>query len=529
MERHALIRIGWPRLVCLAAILVATRSWLAPVAAEHAVSDVEGFFYERTDSVWVTLAAATWLAWRRIDRLRALERAPALGAALLVWSLGAVSFVWARLVAADDLMVFALVGLILGAVMQAKGVQAIRVLAPALVVALFSIPLPAPLYNEVVWAAQRAATIGAYEILRSLGYALEMSDMALNHEGHVFWVIETCSGLRAVELLTVSAIVIRDLLGPGHKRLWWLVVAAPPLALAFNVLRIATIVAFQSGQATPEEHVIQGLVSVFAGTVLLFAAGQLMLAATSSRSEVTQGSAESADLGRTAIGSTRGRLLSQAEWIRVVGCSVVLALMSLAIDPWPVRSGERISLDGFGRSQPGWEAERIGSGLAAFGDLPKGEVVVTRFVRSVPEVSDVEAVEFRLVAEAKGTVRESLRASRLDTLGPEWSTERLGDVHLWQVDRQARVSLARRSGIQALSYRWLCSDRNWLGAVLDSALALRRAPWRRVDQPLDVRVTTVVPGDGSDGRRARAQQVLDAFITDVGPMLRSLEADCDPG
>jgi exosortase/archaeosortase family protein len=345
--------------------------------------------------------------------------------------------------------------------------------------------------------------------------------MALDHEGHAFWVIETCSGLRAVKLLTISAIVIRDLLGPESKRLWLLVVFAPFLALAFNVLRIVAIVALQSGQSTPEDHVFQGMIGVFAGTVLLFAVGHLMLASAPTEGASILGMKQS----EAAAPRMERSLVGGKVWLRSTGVCAGLALLSLTVQPWPARTGDAPSLGVFEASRPGWEAERIRIARGTLGDLPLGEILATRFVRSSPETSDVEAVELRILVEAGGTVRRSLRASRLDSLGPEWRTEFIGVIHLWQIDREARMSLASRDDIRALSYRWEYADRSWLGTAVESALGLRRVPGWPFERPIDVRITTAVPGDGSPARRDRAKRVLDTFLTSFGPDLRKLGAD----
>ena len=61
--------------------------------------------------------------------------------------------------------------------------------------------------------------------------------------------------------------------------MWWLVAAAPPLALLLNAVRIA-IIATDASLGTPalgDQHVGQGLLVLAAGTTLLFVAAHFLV------------------------------------------------------------------------------------------------------------------------------------------------------------------------------------------------------------------------------------------------------------
>ena len=82
---------------------------------------------------------------------------------------------------------------------------------------------------------------GADALLNALGLEVSRVGILLQHADIRFLVIESCSGLRSLRTLTLAALVLRELFVSAGPRLWWLVVAAPPLALLLNVGRIAII------------------------------------------------------------------------------------------------------------------------------------------------------------------------------------------------------------------------------------------------------------------------------------------------
>jgi exosortase len=512
----------WP-LLSGALGLLAFHPLITPPGADSGFREAEHFFFERSGSAAIHLAAAAWLAWRRIGRLQLLQAFPSaedrssLGRAIPFWTIGTALFVWAELTEANDLLVPALVAILCGIAVQRHGLRAINVMSLPIVVALLAMPLPGPIYNEVVWSAQRGATIGASLVLKWLGYPIRMGDMAIEHEGHVFWVIETCSGLRALELLTIASLVVRDLLGPNVRRSWLVVLMAPIVALGLNVLRLVVIVAFQSGQASAEDHVVHGLVSVFVGTLLLYLLGHFMLPARS-RSSGAPGLVVTAK-GAFAMPTRAGWRVSSV----LITIFASLSLLSVALPTWPPATSERPSLDEFRESRGGWSAKPSSSPPVFFSEQPVGRVVATRFERSSPDRPEIDAVELRVLAEALDIERSSLRSSMLDGLGPEWSTRFLGTTHTWQIDRKVRTSLVEFAGVRALSYRWVVSSRSWWQSVLDSALALKRIPgWPR-DVLVDVRISTQIYGTGSDRDRERAAQVLSAFLADFAIVFRKLE------
>jgi exosortase len=512
----------WP-LLSGALGLLAFHRLIMPPGADSGFREAEQFFFERSGSAAIQLAAAAWLAWRRISRLEPLqaiasaEDQSSLGRAIPFWTIGTALFVWAELTEANDLLVPALVAILCGSAVKRHGLRTIRLMSLPIVVALLALPLPGPIYNEVVWSAQHGATIGASLVLEWLGYPIRVGDMAIELEGHVFWVIESCSGLRALELLTIASLVVRDLLGPHYRRSWLLVLMAPIIALGLNVLRLVVIVAFQSGQASAEDHVVHGLVSVFVGTLLLYLLGHVMLPSRS-RSSGAPG------LTATAKAALAGR--TRAGWRATSELSTIFAslvLLSVALPTWPLSTAERPSLDEFRESRGGWSAEPSSSPPVFFSEQPVGRVVATRFERSSPDRLEIDSVELRVLVEARDIERMSLHSSMLDGLGPEWSTRFLGTTHLWQIDRKVRTSLAELADVRALSYRWVVSSRSWWQAVLDSALALKRIPgWPR-DALVDVRISTQIYGAGSDRDRERAAQVLSAFLADFATVFRKLE------
>lgn len=234
--------------------------------------DLERWFFLPTETApLLVYALAAWLAHRRRDRWRALawnERSVALAVALL--AIGFAAYAWSLHTGATDLLLVSLAANAIGAAAWCGGMAAVRVVwLPALFL-LFALPIPAPLLAEMLWNFQLWTAQYAGWLLFLIGQTVYVAGDQIWLPDHAFQVIETCSGLRSVQTLTMLAVIAIDLFGRRGWHAALLFLAAPLLAFALNGLRVLTLVLNPSSDIAAI-HDLQGLAVLIAGLLVLVA------------------------------------------------------------------------------------------------------------------------------------------------------------------------------------------------------------------------------------------------------------------
>jgi exosortase/archaeosortase family protein len=373
---------------------------------------------------------------------------------------------------------------------------------------LLAIPVPGPLQNELVWTLQRWSAGGARTLLELSGLELGGNGVMLIHGDAGFLVIESCSGLRGIQTLTLIALVVRDLFASAGRREWLLVALAPWLALGLNVVRVAWIAAVGAGDAVSQGHVGQGMTVLLAGTVVLFVMGHLLA-------------------GRAEGGAARS---SDAPlplpWKWLCGGLALLAALSIWISPWPAPRPPRPPLAELFSDRAGWQAEDVKPDLMFVGNLRLGQIVQRRFQRlgSEDEHERGAVVELFVGIEAPGEPRRSPFSSKLALPARDWSIDAAERTRDWRLWRDVDVAVARRGQQHALVHTWRLGDEGPPREVMRSLLALERGPLARRGPRSVVRLVTSLGGTGPRAR-ADAKRAIDRFIVAFGDDLEAL----DPG
>jgi exosortase len=221
---------------------------------------------------FLIVPAAAYFAWKRRDRLAALTPAPsAWGLALLVGSLGVLM---AGVLGAELFLTrISLVGVIAGGVLFVLGWRYLRVLAFPIGLLLLMIPVPAIIFNQITFPLQLLAS-------RCGETALTAFQIPVLREGNVIIlanttleVVEACSGIRSLVSLVTLAVIYGALAESRMSARVALAVAAVPVAVVANGLRVAGtgVAAHFLGPSAAE-----GFFHTFSGW-LLFAVAFLML------------------------------------------------------------------------------------------------------------------------------------------------------------------------------------------------------------------------------------------------------------
>jgi exosortase len=178
-----------------------------------------------------------WVIWKRKDRLQLLPSAPS-WCGFFVTVVGIGILLLGELGAENFLARVSLLIVLAGLVIQFRGWSFFRVLLFPWAALFLMIPLPAIIFNEISLPLQFGAsrlgswllTIVGVPVLRE-GNVIQMSSLTLD-------VAEACSGLRYLISLITIAIIYGYLNEPKSSRRVWIVLAAIPVAIGANGLRI---------------------------------------------------------------------------------------------------------------------------------------------------------------------------------------------------------------------------------------------------------------------------------------------------
>jgi exosortase len=137
-----------------------------------------------------------------------------------------------------------------GLVLCLGGFAFLRTWSFPLLLALFMLPKLAIVYNQVTLPLQLLASRLAEGMLLAGGAAVTRDGNILNVGGHRIAVVEACSGIRYLLSLGFVAVVLAYLSDPKPWMRAALLVAAVPVAILANALRVAASASMPSLDAT---------------------------------------------------------------------------------------------------------------------------------------------------------------------------------------------------------------------------------------------------------------------------------------
>jgi EpsI family protein len=429
-----------------------------------------------------------WLLFRRWQSLSRPESRPghpAVSTLLLALALG--SYAWAIRSQAADLLALSLCLGMLGAAHLLAGTRGLRVVLLPAAFLLFAIPLPAPLLNQLVWTLQIRTAEYAGALLHVLGVsALVSGDQILLSDG-VFEVIETCSGLRSIETLTMLAVLMADLFRRHGVHAVLLVAAAPPVAFAINGFRAVALV-INPHSDVAAVHNLQGVAMLLAGVVILYLLDGALARLLRARGDATAG----ADL---APGSSADRLprLVALTLLAAVGAALSFCLPQWRIEPFePRRPAEVIA-----RNLDGWEAQNLETDWMFLGRTAFGGAIHRRYTRGA------EQVELFVGSWHLGRRFRSAFSPKTAFPGSGWIVEEVGTLPLG--DREVATQVIRNGARRLLVAHWYEGAAGLAGETLRALLALDASPLRRRHVPAVVRLATPFGGDPAAQRAAETR------------------------
>jgi exosortase A len=222
---------------------------------------------------------AAYLVWERRGQLMAVP--PRRAWFGLITVVGSLTLLLAgRLGAELFLTRIAMLGTLAGSILFVLGWKHLRMLAFPLGVLLLMIPIPAILFNQVVFPLQLVASRAGEASLSVAGIPVLREGNIIILANTTLEVAEACSGIRSLVSLLTLAIVFGYFADrrPGVRIA--IALSAIPVAIAANALRVAGtgIAAHYYGSAAAEGffHSFAGWIVFVAAFAMLFAVIQLL-------------------------------------------------------------------------------------------------------------------------------------------------------------------------------------------------------------------------------------------------------------
>lgn len=216
---------------------------------------------------------AAYLIW---ERRRELTDTRPVGSWFgLVVVLGSIGLLLIGLLGAELFVSrVALIGTIVGGVLFVLGWRHLKMLAFPIGILLLMIPLPAIIFNQIVFPLQLLASRAGEATLSAAGIPVLREGNVMMLANTTLEVAEACSGIRSLVSLLTLAIVFGYFTDPrGGVRLV-IALSAVPVAIIANALRVAGtgIAAHHYGAAAAEGffHSFSGWIVFIAAFAMLF-------------------------------------------------------------------------------------------------------------------------------------------------------------------------------------------------------------------------------------------------------------------
>jgi len=262
-----------PRLAGLKTAAVAARRWplvlhlyaLAFIAlyAQILWETAQAWFTNDSYSHGVFIfPIVAWLLWIQRDRIRqAAVRPSAWGLAPL--GLGLLLQVAGYCLNVKFLAMISLIPALAGSLLLLRGRETWERMRFAIYYLAFAAPWPTVLLNPPSNWIKSVSTTGSVLIMRTLGYPILQMGNIIEIPGMAVEVADVCSGFKKLVALIAFAILYGYLFPISRAKRLILVLAAIPIAVLANVVRVAGLVAVAAAGGERALHIAHDWAEVF--------------------------------------------------------------------------------------------------------------------------------------------------------------------------------------------------------------------------------------------------------------------------
>lgn len=491
-------------MLALATAAFAYRSLLLWRPGWQGLPPVEGWFFataETAPQIVFGIVAALLVHRRRRIRAALAAPEPAPGLAVPFLLAGLTLFGWSQHVEAPDLTLLSLPALGIGAALLWAGRPLAGTLVLPSLLLLLAFPLPPVLRNELAYSLQLVTARLAAMGLDSVGItAVQEGDM-VHLADHSFEVIETCSGLRGIKILTLLALTWVAFFEVGRLHGILLVAAAPVIAFVLNGARVLTLILSPEADAL-RPHATQGIVVFVGGALAIYAVDQLLL-------RMLPPPRPSTTTGAGPVPSAAGP--SRAAAVGLMALVAAIALASVATPRAGAPPPKSFAAVALPPEIDGWTTRPLEPDSDFLGSV--------RFDRrkSVAYERDGESVSVFVGVDDLRRRDRSLLSTKNELPGRGWQVEERSGIRLGTGAPRWQAVLARSGGRRILTVHGYQGTSGRLREALRAVLALDQSALRRPRGIRVIRLGTPVEG-GPDGRR-EAEARLSRMFERLRPWL----------
>ena len=450
------------------------------------------------------LALVAALLYRKRERLREAVQAHGPPALAILPLLGGFSlFIWGHYVEASDLILVSFVLVSLGASLLRFGVRFARELALPLVVLLFAIPLPAVLTNQAFFFLQLWIARHATALLSLMGFPVFREGSMIYGAGVPTMVIDSCSGLRFAEILTLVAILYVAWFPARRARGVLLVALAPAIAYVFTLARACLMIVNPTSPVSGL-HTLQGVL-VFPGALLcLVLVDRVLCHLLPSLERQDELGPTTEPLGTTSSNGGPWAVALATLLVSLFGVSVWMPRWSPPETGPPASISLPLELNGW-RQGRGLPLDQLFLATLEFSTYSQ-----RRFQR------DDERVSVFIGLDDRTRRLRSLLSPKNAFPGRGWEVQEWGSVTLDPCGVPAEKVLARSDARQRhmLSYHWYEGTDGLVLETLRALLATEQSPFARLEPARVIRVATVFRP--TPGASAQAEARLHRFACSLG-------------
>jgi EpsI family protein len=503
------------RILTMASLLLAGLAYRSLVSWDPGQEvnpiDESWFFRPSETSPRVIFLLAMAMLWRKWPALREASRHPASPGAALVPLFAAIAlYLWGHHANAPDLILASGVALALAASLLWAGAHLARALTFPLLVLLFAIPIPAALANALFYALQGWTARDAAFLLSLTGMPLVREGNAIYGVHEQFMVIDTCAGLRFIEVLTLLAVLYAGWFRAGRLRTLLRVALAVPIAYVFNLLRVCVLITNPTSEIS-SMHSVQGWAVFLAAVLCLAIVDRTLLGRLPARAPAAAD--RSAPGGALCI-----RDRSSRSWpLAVPLVLAAFAAVSIWLPRWQIPPESRFVPIDLPMEIDGWRMERS---LPL--DRPYLGIVQYSTHQYRPYRRDTEVIFLFLASDDRTERGRSFLSRKNAFVDGGWKVEERRRVALGPSAQRVESILARSRERRVLSFSWYERTGSVFNETLRALLAADQSSLRR---PKPGRVTRIsTPVTPEPGGREAAEARLRAFAASLEVALRDTRA-----
>jgi len=475
------------------------------------LSGTAWFFFRISETApQLLFLLAVPLFYRRRKRIAgALRGEPAPLLALPFLVLGVALYSWGHYTGALDLVLASLLAVTLGSALLLSGRRLARELMLPLLFLAFAIPLPGVITNQIIYPLQISTAIHTGWLLHAIGITTVRAGNMLLMASDSFQIIETCSGLRSIFVLTTLAVGWLSFFPTRRLPAVLLILSAPVIAYFVNILRILSLVLNPDADLA-SVHSVQGVGIFLLGLLVLYWVDKLLQRIPGGK--------------QASVAESEHAPPLQAAWNRH-GHAVALALMLAAMlgaSVWgprwnPPNRPHRPKIELPNRID-GWKLARqlkpdrlflgsVGFRSRWYGEYERGDDTISIFV----------GYDDRLNRS------RSLLSPKNAVPGSGWQVEERTPIRLAPGGPLAESVTALSGAARTLSFHWYAGTDPLALEILRACLATDQSTLRRAGEAWVFRLTTEV--EQARGGKQSAEARLRGFAELLGSHVAGLATE----